>query len=114
MEEARNKKVIGGSLQAEVTLYCDQSLQDELAKLGDELRFVLITSKARVADLSQSTDAVSTEMDNLDVAISASEGSKCARCWHHREDVGNVEAHPELCVRCVDNIEGDGEQRSYA
>ncbi len=114
MEEARNNKVIGGSLQAEVTLYCDKSLQEELAKLGDELRFVLITSKANVADLSQSTDAVSTELDNLEVAIRASEGSKCVRCWHHREDVGTVEAHPELCVRCVDNIEGDGEQRSYA
>ncbi|MBB3047747.1 isoleucyl-tRNA synthetase [Litorivivens lipolytica] len=114
MEEARNNKVIGGSLQAEVTLYCDKTLQDELAKLGDELRFVLITSKANVADLSQSTDAVSTELDNLEVAIRASEGSKCVRCWHHREDVGTVEAHPELCVRCVDNIEGDGEQRSYA
>ena len=114
MEEARNNKVIGGSLQAEVTLYCDKTLQDELAKLGDELRFVLITSKAVVADLSQRTDAVGTELDNLEVAIRASEGSKCVRCWHHREDVGTVEAHPELCVRCVDNIEGDGEQRSYA
>ncbi len=114
MEEARNNKVIGGSLQAEVTLFCDQSLRGELEKLEDELRFVLITSKARVADLADSKDAVATELDNLEVSIRASEGSKCVRCWHYREDVGSVEAHPELCVRCVDNIEGDGEQRSYA
>ncbi|WP_372796547.1 isoleucine--tRNA ligase [Litorivivens sp.] len=114
MEEARNNKVIGGSLQAEVTLYCDAALRDELAKLGDELRFVLITSKAVVADIADSSNAVSTDLDNLEVAITASAGSKCARCWHHREDVGSVDSHPELCVRCVDNIEGDGEQRRYA
>lgn len=114
MEAARNEGVIGGSLQAEVTLYCDASLQSELEKLGDELRFVLITSAARLQPLAESSGAVATELDNLEVAIRASSGSKCVRCWHHREEVGTIAAHPELCLRCVDNIEGDGEQRFFA
>ena len=43
-----------------------------------------------------------------------SEHEKCVRCWHHREDVGSTCEHPELCGRCVDNVDGDGEQRRYA
>jgi isoleucyl-tRNA synthetase len=46
--------------------------------------------------------------------INKSEHEKCARCWHHREEVGTIEAHPELCQRCVDNVDGDGEERLYA
>ncbi|MFT5032814.1 MAG: isoleucyl-tRNA synthetase, partial [Bacteroidia bacterium] len=114
MEAARNEGVIGGSLQAEVTLYCDATLRATLAKLGDELRFVLITSATTLAPLSSASVAKSTELDNLEVTITASEGAKCARCWHHREDVGTIAAHPELCHRCENNIEGDGEQRFYA
>ncbi len=114
MESARNEGVIGGSLQAEVTLYCDASLRKMLEKLGDELRFVLITSAVKLENMAGGAAAQSTELDNLEITITASQGSKCARCWHHREDVGAVAAHPELCYRCVDNIEGDGEQRFYA
>ena len=114
MEAARNEGVIGGSLQAEVTLYCDDTLRNTLAKLGDELRFVLITSAATLESLSASASARATELDNLEIAIAASAGEKCVRCWHHREEVGSLAAHPELCHRCVDNIEGDGEQRFYA
>lgn len=114
MEAARNEGVIGGSLQADVTLYCDDSLRSTLAKLGDELRFVLITSAVKLESLSSANAARSTELDNLEVSIKASEGEKCVRCWHHRVEVGTIEAHPELCHRCVDNIEGDGEQRFYA
>ena len=114
MQAARNEGVIGGSLQADVTLYCDDSLRSTLAKLGDELRFVLITSAVKLESLSSANAARSTELDNLEVSIKASEGEKCVRCWHHRVEVGTIEAHPELCHRCVDNIEGDGEQRFYA
>jgi isoleucyl-tRNA synthetase len=89
-------------------------LRATLAKLGDELRFVLITSATTLAPLSSASVAKSTELDNLEVTITASEGAKCARCWHHREDVGTIAAHPELCHRCENNIEGDGEQRFYA
>ncbi|WP_416307572.1 isoleucine--tRNA ligase [Neptunicella sp. SCSIO 80796] len=115
LEQARRDNQIGGSLQAEVTLYATPQLADVLATLEDELRFVLITSAAKVVRVEQAPDnVVATELDGLWVQITASEGEKCVRCWHYREDVGSNTAHQELCVRCVDNIEGEGEQRQYA
>ncbi|MCK4705390.1 MAG: hypothetical protein KAT90_07920, partial [Gammaproteobacteria bacterium] len=52
--------------------------------------------------------------DEIWIAVSASEHTKCVRCWHHREDVGQHTEHPELCGRCVDNVAGDGETRRFA
>ena len=95
-------------------LYCSDDLRDELALLGNELRFVLITSEAKLQPLSQATDAVATELDGLKLVVRSSEHRKCERCWHHRVDVGSDTRHPDLCTRCVDNIEGAGEQRKYA
>ena len=115
LENQRNAKVIGGNLQAQVTLYADAQLAEKLNRLGDELRFVLITSTAQVADLAQApADAVETEFAGLKLHISKSEEPKCARCWHHRADVGSVPAHPEACARCADNLDGEGEVRHYA
>ncbi|UTW11108.1 isoleucine--tRNA ligase [Marinobacterium rhizophilum] len=114
LEDARNEKLVKGSLAAEVTLYVDESLQADLARLGDELRFVLITSRAALAPLSEGTDARDTEVAGLKVAIAGSAHAKCGRCWHHREDIGRHAAHPQLCERCVDNVDGPGESRHYA
>ena len=115
LENQRNAKVIGGNLQAQVTLYADTALAEKLNRLGDELRFVLITSTAQVADLAQApADAVETELAGLKLQISKSAEPKCARCWHHRADVGSVAAHPETCARCADNLDGEGEVRQYA
>ena len=115
LENQRNAKVIGGNLQAQVTLYADPALVEKLNRLGDELRFVLITSTAQVADLAQAPeDAVSTELEGLKLHISKSSEPKCARCWHHRADVGSVAAHPDVCARCADNLDGAGEVRHYA
>ena len=115
LENLRAAKAIGGSLQAEVALFADQALADRLARLGNELRFVLITSTATVQPLGAATPgAVGTEVEGLKLQIVKSLHAKCGRCWHHREDVGSHAAHPELCGRCVDNIEGAGEVRHYA
>jgi isoleucyl-tRNA synthetase len=112
LETQRNQGVIGGSLSAEITLYAEPALYAELAQLGDELRFVLLTSKASlVAGLDGGSE---TELEGLKLDIHASKNTKCERCWHHREDVGKVEAHPELCGRCVDNVSGAGESRQFA
>ncbi|WP_068829172.1 isoleucine--tRNA ligase [Pseudomonas sp. BMS12] len=114
LENLRAAKAIGGSLQAEVTLYGDESLQATLAKLGDELRFALITSAAAVAPLAEApTDTVATELAGLKLKIVKSAHAKCGRCWHFRADVGANAAHPELCERCVSNIEGAGEVRKH-
>ena len=116
LEMARKEGVIGSSLQAELTLYCSDSLLEQLKLLGDELRFVLITSGVNLRPFaeSQNSDAKETEIDGLSVLVSASDGTKCARCWHYLHDVGTVEAHPEICGRCVENIDGAGETRQYA
>ncbi|WP_134943082.1 isoleucine--tRNA ligase [Pseudomonas syringae] len=115
MENLRAAKAIGGNLQAEVTLYAEESLVADLSKLSNELRFVLITSTASVAPLASApADAVVTEVAGLKLKVLKSSHAKCARCWHHREDVGGNPEHPEICGRCVDNISGAGEVRHYA
>ncbi|MGE8501057.1 isoleucine--tRNA ligase [Pseudomonas berkeleyensis] len=115
LENLRTAKAIGASLQAEVTLFCDDAKQADLAKLGDELRFALITSAAQTAPLADApADAVVTEVEGLKLKILKSAHAKCGRCWHFRADVGSHAAHPELCERCVSNIEGVGEVRKHA
>ncbi|WP_137983463.1 isoleucine--tRNA ligase, partial [Pseudomonas viridiflava] len=115
MENLRAAKAIGGNLQAEVTLYAEESLVADLSKLSNELRFVLITSTASVAPFASApADAVVTEVAGLKLKVLKSSHAKCARCWHHREDVGVNPEHPEICGRCVDNISGAGEVRHYA
>ena len=106
---------VRGSLDTAVTLYADAGLAATLAALGDELRFVLITSAATVLPLAEAPDgAAGTELAGLRLQVVPSEAPKCERCWHRREDVGSHAGHPGLCGRCVENVEGAGEQRFYA
>jgi isoleucyl-tRNA synthetase len=113
LESKRADGVIGSSLEAEVILYCNDELLQQLNKLGSELRFALITSTAQVRPLAESSDASDSEVDGLEIAVAQSDHKKCARCWHHQQDVGQNTAHEELCGRCIDNIEGDGEVRYF-
>jgi isoleucyl-tRNA synthetase len=115
LEAMRKDGVIGSSLDAEVALYCDAALHRVLSALGDELRFVLITSDATLGPFEQApAGAVPSELAGLTVVASASPHPKCPRCWHHRADVGADAAHPELCGRCVENVAGEGETRRIA
>jgi len=114
LEQQRADGKIGSSLNAEIVLYCQGELLDQLSALGDELRFVLITSAAELKPIAEASNAIETEVDGLQLGVTASAHEKCVRCWHHREDVGSHADHPELCGRCVSNIEGDGEERQFA
>ncbi|ENM3860761.1 isoleucine--tRNA ligase [Vibrio cholerae] len=115
LENARNEKLIGGSLQAELVLFADDALASKLAKLGDELRFVLLTSKAVVKPLAEKADsAQATDIDGLFVQVNKTEAEKCDRCWHHTPDVGTIAGHTTICGRCVSNVEGEGEVRKFA
>jgi len=114
LENLRNNKQIGANLQAEVTLYCSDALAANLAKLGDELKFVLIVSKVTLAPLSAAQNAVQTEVEGLQISISKSNALKCVRCWQYHADVGTNNEHPELCPRCIENVQGSGEIRKYA
>jgi len=115
LELLRANGVIGSSLDAELDLYCDDQIKADLEKLGDELRFVMITSYARVHALqAKPAEAVETDLAGLYLLARASEHEKCGRCWHHREDVGSHADHPTLCGRCVENVDGSGEVRRIA
>ena len=115
LELKRAAKLVGSGLSAEVDLYCSEELAVALNALGTELRFALMVSRATVKPLADaSADTVTTELQNLRLLVTASPHTKCDRCWHHREDVGQNLAHASLCLRCVENIEGDGEQRAFA
>ena len=106
------------SLDAQVTLYVDSELQTALESLKEELRFVLITSAAEVKKINDAdgscTEATLVSGQTIKINCTASADEKCVRCWHHRPDVGTNKEHPELCGRCVDNVAGDGEKRSFA
>ncbi|WP_166266443.1 isoleucine--tRNA ligase [Marinobacter caseinilyticus] len=114
LEEARGRGEIKGALTAEVTLYCERELGEKLERLGEELRFVLITSEASVRPLSEAGEALPTSFEGLRVKITPAQYTKCERCWHHRADVGQHANHPDLCGRCIDNVEGQGEARAFA
>ena len=103
IENKRTDGVVGASLQAELTIHCDGAVYDALASLGDDLKFVFITSKVTLA-----------KGEGLRVDVKASDATKCERCWHYSDDVGHNPAHPTLCGRCDSNLHGSGEVRKFA
>ncbi len=114
LEEMRRDKVIGSSLNAEVDIYCDDNNYQALLELESELRFVFITSEARVHLLSDKpVDAVYVT-NTLAIRVKKSGYEKCVRCWHHREEIGKNDLHKELCGRCIENVAGNGEIRVFA
>ena len=105
LERARESGAIGSSLQASVVVHCQGPTREALAHLGEELRFVLITSEAH---LGEASETLAVEVHPLPPEW------KCVRCWHLRSDVGTVADHPGLCGRCVSNLFGTGERRVKA
>ena len=117
IETVRREGKVGSSLAVEVQLWLDGPLREAIESLGDELRFVLLTSEAQVADLAEAPGEVQRiELDEGEIALRVTPSSheKCVRCWHYRADVGSHPQHPELCGRCVENIDGPGEIRRIA
>ncbi len=115
LEQARKDKSVGKALEAQVTLFATADLAAKLAKLGEELRFVLITSKATIETVTAAPEnALETEIEGLWLTVASAEGEKCERCWHVTTDIGESEAHPTLCGRCITNIDGAGETRQFA
>ncbi len=106
IEVLRATGQVGSSLQAELDFHVSDASYEALHSLGDDLRFAMITSSAQVyravSDVEQK------------IAVTASAHVKCDRCWHYRADVGLDKAHPQICGRCVSNLFGAGEVRTYA
>ncbi|OOS01432.1 isoleucine--tRNA ligase [Canicola haemoglobinophilus] len=113
LEQARNDKLIGAGLEAKVTVYANDEIRPLLEQLGNELRFVLITSQAIVKPLSEA-DVVEGELVGLAVKVERTEGEKCPRCWHFSTDIGTNAEHSHICGRCVENVTGIGEVRQFA
>ena len=106
LEDMRTAKTIGSSLQAEVEIRAHGDKLKALQSLGNDLRFVMITSQATV------TVAADATAEAIEAAPSSH--AKCERCWHYRSDVGANKEHAALCGRCVANLFGSGEPRKYA
>jgi isoleucyl-tRNA synthetase len=103
IEEVRVSGAIGSSLQAEIEITAPADVAAVLQALGDDLRFVMITSAASVQ-----------VGESLQVNVVPSAHEKCERCWHYRADVSSHAGHTGLCGRCVSNLYGEGESRHHA
>ena len=107
IETLRAAGTVGSSLQAEVSLTVPMTthadLWEALASLGEDMKFVFITSAIELA-----------AGDSFQITTRASEQVKCDRCWHYRADVGHDAAHPTICGRCTSNLFGVGETRTLA
>ncbi|MEM9304562.1 MAG: isoleucine--tRNA ligase, partial [Pseudomonadota bacterium] len=117
LERLRREGTIGSNLAGIAHVYLPDKLYEHLQPIENELRFVFITSEAELLHLDEAPDeAVTGEAvgEEIKVWVSASEQPKCVRCWHQRADVGMVDKHPQLCGRCVVNVEGRGETRYFA
>lgn len=106
IEILRTSGAVGSSLQAELDIYASKECYESLSALGDELKFVMISSRATL-------HLVETDEEQK-VVVTASPHAKCDRCWHYRADVGSHAEHPSICGRCVSNLFGAGEVRKYA
>ena len=116
LEGMRKAEKIGAALEAKLAIHADEATVARYAPAMEELRFFFITSDVRLDKAGGQPDAaVLTELEGADVWVSAtvSEAAKCVRCWHRRDDVGSHAGHPELCGRCVSNLEGPGETRRW-
>ncbi len=105
IEEVRGQGLVGSSLQAELDIYDFGQAYETMLRLGDDLRFVFITSRVTLHE---------REGGGLSVLVNPSAHKKCDRCWHYRADVGSDVEHPHICGRCVSNLFGKGEVRKYA
>jgi isoleucyl-tRNA synthetase len=116
LEGMRKAERIGAALEAKLVVHADAATQSRYAEVADELRFFFITSDFTLAPSTpRADDAVKVELDGAEAWVRAdvSAAAKCVRCWHRRDDVGSHADHPELCGRCVGNVEGQGEDRRW-
>ncbi len=104
IEEKRAQGLVGSSLQSELDIFADGAVYTALSRLGDDLRFVLITSRATLHQRA----------GELGIQVTPSSHAKCDRCWHYRADVCADAEHAHICGRCVSNLFGQGEARSHA
>lgn len=116
LEIKRNEDVIKASLEAEIIIYADNDNYKLLEKLGNELRFLLISSKASLRAIEERTNnSIESNITGLNVEVNKIEEPKCERCWHRSATVGQNQEYQDICSRCIENITTeDGESREFA
>jgi isoleucyl-tRNA synthetase len=114
LERLRSVGALGSSLEAEVAVFVPEALAPRFEAMRDELRFLLITSYAHVNPGPIPANAVKASHEDVWIHVEPSDHPKCVRCYQLRADVGSDPRHPEICARCVSNIEGPGEERRFA
>ncbi len=116
LERLRDTGAIGGSLDATVEVYCLPAEHPRFAALGAELRFLLITSEARVHQVGAAPAGAvaAANLPGVWLRVQANTDPKCIRCWQRRGDVGSHPQHPKICGRCAGNLELPGEGRRWA
>jgi isoleucyl-tRNA synthetase len=115
LEKLRDTGAIGAPLDARIEVYCLAGEYRRFASLGGELRFLLITSEARVHEVREPPSGAvpAANLPGVWLSAAADTDPKCVRCWQRRPDVGSHAAHPELCGRCVGNLALPGEERRF-
>jgi len=123
LERVRSEGAIGSPLDAEVDVYAEAGDFDRFNALGHELRFLLITSDARVHKVDKLPEGTvhtthgplhGAHPPRVSFTVKKTSAVKCVRCWQRRTDVGSNANHPEICSRCVTNVDGPGENRQFA
>jgi isoleucyl-tRNA synthetase len=112
LEALRVSGAIGSGLDAQLTIFADGRLYQDMQRLGEELRFVFITSGAVVRPAGERSESALAG-EGFWVQAAPDSDDKCVRCWHRLPDTGTHAAHPGLCGRCVTNVDGPGETRRY-
>ena len=103
LEIARTDKVIGASLEAKVTLFCDKELYGFAKSVEGELPGALIVSQVEI--LNEGTGDFKGDLNGLTVSVGKASGEKCERCWMYSDTVGQNPEHPTLCARCAGIME---------
>jgi isoleucyl-tRNA synthetase len=117
LERLRVAGSIGAPLDAELEVWCAPAQHRALSALADELRFFMITSRAQVhppGEPAPEDAVVAAGLEGVWLRVRVAQDPKCVRCWQHRPDVGASSEHPELCGRCVGNLQLPGETRRYS
>ena len=105
LELARNKKIIGSSQDAAVTLYAQGELYDFIRSVEKELPTVFIVSQLTVENEGEG-EVKSEDVEGLSITVNHAEGDKCPRCWSWSHTVGSDSEHPEVCARCAAALRG--------
>ena len=115
LEPMRREKRLGSGLEAEIDVYLSADCHARFDACAQELRFLFLVSDVRLHAGAAPADATVVNADGWQFALRASvtENTKCARCWQQRPDVGVNAAHPSICGRCVENVDGTGERRDW-